>query len=101
MIAARIPKVADQVVNALSQTEAPARGSLAELATSAASLDREGFVSRPSWAALKEGARPPPPVSKELGEWQHGWQYYASSASDNHFRKTVILANDGTDDQAH
>ena len=41
-----------------------------------------GWTSRPSWHALFHGARPPEPEPAELalGEWAHGWQYYASNA---------------------
>ena len=43
-------------------------------------LDHAGFLGRPTWAELKDGLRPPQPVSSEPGEWQHGWQYHASSS---------------------
>ena len=41
------------------------------------------WTERPAWPDLVAGARPPePPLTDEplLGEWQHGWQYHASSA---------------------
>ena len=31
-------------------------------------------------------------LSAEPGEWQHGWQYHASSSSELHFRETLVLA---------
>ena len=46
-------------------------------------LDREGFWWRPSWLELREGKRPPENTTGEPGEWQHGWQYWASSVSDS------------------
>ena len=47
------------------------------------------------------GARPPLVASFELGEWQHGWQFHASSPLEHHFRETVILAKSCAEDQAH
>ena len=35
---------------------------------------------------LREGKRPMPPLEREAGEWAHDWQFYASSASEHHFR---------------
>ena len=52
-------------------------------------LDRSGFVDRPGWHQLRMGARPPLVASAEPGEWQHGWQYHASSPLEHHFRETV------------
>ena len=37
----------------------------------------------------------------ELGEWHHGWQYYASCCSEYHYRETVVLAQSCAADQAH
>ena len=53
-------------------------------------LDWSGFVSRPSWEALKLGAGPPTAWFTEPGEWQHGWQHHASSCSQYHVRETVM-----------
>ena len=36
----------------------------------------------------------------EPGQSVHGWQFYASSVSEHHFRKTVILAQSCPSDQA-
>ena len=36
-----------------------------------------------------------------LANWQHGWQYYASSASEHHFRENVVLAQSHASDHAH
>ena len=68
-----------------------ARGCLTELREVADRLDRQGFVGRPGWGELKLGARPPPAHTVEPGEWAHGWQYHASSASEYNFRETVVL----------
>ena len=60
-----------------------------------------GFLQRPEWAQLRAGARPPLIPSAEPGEWQHGWQYHASSPLEHHFRETMILAQSCAADQAH
>ena len=52
------------------------------------------------WAELKLGARPPPAHTVEPGEWAHGWQYHTSSASECHFRETV-LPQSNPSHQAH
>ena len=43
-----------------------------------------GWTNRPTWADLAAGVRPPNPEPEdtELGEWQHGWQYFASNAAE-------------------
>ena len=100
MIAGRLPEVANSVVDELNEVE-DLEGCLAEVSAAADRLDRQGFVGRPSWADLKEGVRPPIPDSQEPGEWQHGWQRHASSASEYHFRETVMIAQSCAADQAH
>ena len=64
-------------------------------------LDRLGFVGRRGWAELKLGARPPPAHTVEPGEWAHGRKYNASSASEYHFRETVVLPQPNPSHQAH
>ena len=70
-------------------------------ANCAPAKERAGFVLRPGWAALRDGARAPVVSSAEPGEWQHGWQYRASSASEHHFRETMVLSLARPVDQAH
>ena len=48
---------------------------------------------------LRAGARPPVALDAEPGEWQHGWQFHASSLLEHHFRETVLLARPCPDDQ--
>ena len=49
-------------------------------------LDHCGFVGRPSWEELRQGARPGPNEA-EPSEWPHGWQqHFASSASETPFQ---------------
>ena len=85
MIVQRLPTVAAQVVANLANDQ-EAIGCLTELEEATSRLDHEGFVSRPEWTELRSGARPPQVQSSEPGEWQHGWQYYASSSSEHHYR---------------
>ena len=64
--------------------------------------DRSGFVGRPTWEALRAGARAPlPPEGAEPGEWQHGWQHHASSSSKLHFRDAVVFVQSCPANQAH
>ena len=88
MIAGRL-EVANRVVDEFEGEDQD--GCLAEVSAAADRLDRQGFAGRPSWADLKEGVRPPDPVSQEPGEWQHGWQHHASS-SEYHCREPTRLA---------
>ena len=91
MVGQRNPEVEDMVVRTVNQREPPREGCLAELHQAGARLDREGFWWRPTWQALHDGARPEEYVVGEPGEWQHGWQCWASSVSDSFCRKTSLL----------
>ena len=91
MLDQRLPEVTTQISHSLSE-DVPAGGCLGELQEAGSELDHHGFVSRPSWEELRAGARPAPPPESEPGEWPHGWQYFASSSVEFHFRKTVVLA---------
>ena len=76
----------------LQQPENRAEVACLQAADQAAQALREaGFSGCPSWQEVWRGARPPPPVRTEPGDWPHGWQHHASSALDNHFRETVVL----------
>ena len=98
MISQRLPEGANDIVTQLAGEPA---GCLAELQSAANELDRCGFVGRPSWEALKAGARPPAPEVTEPGEWLHGWQHHASSSSEFHYRETMVLSQSSAADQAH
>ena len=99
MLQQRLPELTRQVLHVL---EGPAFGCLGELQEATERLDRCGFVDRPNWEALRRGLRPRPPAAAvEPGEWQHGWQYYASSSLEHHYRETVVLAQSCAADQAH
>ena len=94
------PKVAESVTARLHH-EDPDTGCVGELRVAAATLDRQGFLGRPQWDDLRRGVRPPPDHSREPGEWAHGWQYYATSASEFFFCEAVVLTNSSASDQAH
>ena len=93
MVDQRLPEVANRVVNRLADEESA--GSLGELRGAASQLDRHGFVGRPDWHALRSGARPEP------GEWLHGWQYCASSSSEHHYRRNMVLDQSCAAGKAH
>ena len=100
MLHERLPFVTEGAVSALEGEDA-LQGCLGELQWAANSLDRQGFISRPQWRALQSGVRPPPANDVEPGEWAHGWQHYATSASEHHFRESVVLAQSCPSHQAH
>ena len=79
----------------------PAAGCPAELHEAATMLDQQGFWWRPSWTALWESKRPDASEARDPGEWQQGWQYWASSVSDSSFRKTTMLTNRPASRRAH
>ena len=101
MIRDRTPQIAQLVVTSLSSAVPPAACCLAELHEAATVLDQQGFWWRPSWTALWQGKRPDASEARDPGEWQHGWQYWASSVSDSSFRKTTMLTNRPASCRAH
>ena len=64
-------------------------------------LSQEGFLQRPSWEELGTGRWPQTHLAAEPGEWNHGWQHYASSTREHHFRRTVLPPSLGPPQQAH
>ena len=99
MIDQRLPRVPRAIVGRFSGGDA--QGCLGALVRATEILDRDGFMMRPSWEQLQGGKRPPSPEKAEPSEWQHGWQYHASSTSEFHFRETVVIAKSCAADQAH
>ena len=97
MLQQRLPELTRRVLHVL---EGPTFGCLGELQEATERLS--GFVEQPNWEALGRGLRPRPPAAAvEPGEWQHGWQYYASSSLEHHHREAVVLAQSCAADQAH
>ena len=97
MIHQRLPEVA----NTRSDGPREVGGCIEELRDVSTVLDQQGFIGRPAWTELKVGVRPPPANLTEPGEWAHGWQFCASSVSEHHFRKIVVLAQSCPNHQAH
>ena len=100
MLSKRLPDVTAHIMENQVKRSSDG-GCLAGLHTASRCLDRAGFVNRPAWTLLRDGLRPPPPLSGEPGESQHGWQYHASSPFEHHHRETVIFAESDAADQAH
>ena len=100
MIHERLPQVAQNVVDGLEGAQ-EVGGCIGELRAISLGLDRQGFVGRPTWTLLKFGAQPSPADFFELGEWAHGWQYFASSVTEYHYRKTPVLRQSCPSHQAH
>ena len=97
MVHERLPTVAHGAL----EGEDALQSCLGELQLAARSLDRHGFISRPQWRALQSGARPNRANDIEPGEWAHGWQHHETSASEHHFRESVVLAHSCPSHQAH
>ena len=88
MLEKRLPPLAAEITTILEGEQVG--GCLGELQLATRVLDRR-----------QSGARPRQQHMSEPGEWPHGWQYFASSASEHHFRETVVLAQSCAADQAH
>ena len=101
MIHQRIPAVATDILNDLLNNTPPVDGCLAELLTATNRLDRQGFISRPSWGELIGGLRPESRQDNEPGEFQHGWQYQASTCVENFFRTSTIFNTSTRAQKAH
>ena len=101
MLHERLPVVTEGAVSALERGKMHCKVVWASCSGQPNSLDRQGFISRPQWRALQSGVRPPPANDVEPGEWAHGWQHYATSASEHHFRESVVLAQSCPSHQAH
>ena len=101
MIRDRTPQIANLVLTSLSSGVPPSSGCLAEVHAAATELDHQGFWQRPSWNEIWQGKRPDPSEARDPGEWQHGWQYWASSVTDSFFRKTTMLTSRPASRRAH
>ena len=94
MLHLRRPREAAQLTALLEGQAMGRSGCVAAAEDAGRLLQGEGF-RRPSWAALRAGARPArntdPDDQGELGEWAHGWQFHACSQRNNLFRERVLL----------
>ena len=88
MIDQRLPTVADKVVTLMAD-EHPGccLGSCTTQRGCLTTASWDDLV----WNSIRAGVRPEIDIHSELGEWPHGWHYYASSISEHHFRKNVVL----------
>ncbi len=93
MIHARNPNVAAKILERLEAGTTDADGCLHELSACADLLRHEGFDNLPSWAALRDGQRPPP-VPQVPGQIDRtpGWQYFASSTRETFERTRLLLS---------
>ena len=57
-------------------------------------LMSEGYSHCPTWDAILAGTRPHQPEAPDPGEFRHGWQFYASSYRESHFRESIRLSFD-------
>ena len=50
------------------------------------------WITRPLWIDIANGTPPEQQLAVEhvLGEWQHGWQYYASDAVEHHHWDSLL-----------
>ena len=101
MIKDRTPQIVNVVVTTLSSVVPPTTGCLGEVHEAARALDHQGFGWRPSWNEIWQGKRPDPSEARDPCEWQHGWQYWASSVTDFFFRKTTMLTSQPASRRAH
>ena len=97
----RNPAIAEMVEHTLANGAHSEHGCLSELSRAVSDLDQQGFVWRPSWSELRRGKRPPENLSKDPGEWQHGWQFWSSSVADTSFRKSSMLSGQTAANWAH
>ena len=92
MLNARVPAIAELAIREL-ESGTPTCACLKEVDAASRLLDQEGFVKRPLWESRKNGERPRAHEKAERGEWNHRWQYFASSSREHHFRKSALLLN--------
>ena len=67
---------------------------LREARSAAQVLSAEGFNALPSWQSLVDGCRPPIPginEEAELGDWPHGWQFYANRTRNTFYVCTALM----------
>ena len=90
-------------MTALLEGQVPGRRRcVAAAADAAQALAGEGHQC-PRWRDLLAGARPERPAPEdepELGEWRHGWQFYACSRRNHYFREHVLLPSLGSPQRA-
>ena len=93
MIQQRCPQLAADILAELSN--GPSTPCLLELEAAEQQLRREQILDRPTWPDFAQGRRPAPRAQeRELGEWSQGWQFFAASAREHHFRRSRFGTNE-------
>ena len=92
MLRQRVPAHAWAVLQRLLGNDVFPAACLEEVRQCAQDL-RDSGVVLPSWEDIWNGQKPQPPDEDdhEPGQWKHGWQYYASTQIETHFRGSVVL----------
>ena len=99
MLAKRCPQACARAIEHFNGDAV--EGTAKEINEAITTLKREGFVSMPGWEEIKCGQRPEPSSFAEQGEWQHGWQFSASSNREHFFRRRTVMATSDATDLAH
>ena len=100
MLEARCPTLMASLAVELEQVTS-AVPVVSELNAASDSPRAEGLHCLPKWAELREGLRPEAAgITADLGEWQHGWQFHASSIRESSFRRGVVLPSCSASEQA-
>ena len=96
----RYPALGAQLLEYLRGTTQNTPFCLTAVQQAAAHLDAAGMEDRPSWERLLAGARPRQPNTEdnEPGDWQHGWQFYATQPFEHNEHNLLLgeLRNRGT-----
>ena len=94
----KAPALCDRIVSSLESENIVPQCISALLAAQeevrSAGIDRmlqQAGSELPTWQEVRAGARPPRGGEREVGEWKHGWQYWACSALDIDFRNRSVL----------
>ena len=94
MMQQRCPRLAQRFCEELTGEESRAQ-SLREAAGARNTLVAKKYTTCSTWEAVLEGERPPKPETTEPGEFAHGWQHLASSATETRYKEDVVAAKLG------
>ena len=98
----RLPEVAASLVVELERGAAAGADCLVEASAAAERIVLEGCQVFPAWREAAAGRRPPQLDANDadVGEWQHGWQYHASSACEAFYLERSVMASATTSQNA-
>ena len=101
IMAERYPELAQRALEKLKKGVRSRAECLKAAGVAKQTLLAEGFDTCPSWRELYHNKRPPQQDEhKEPGEFYHGWQYYAASRRETHYRDGQVLARSDRPSQA-